>query len=69
MSQLADIHDWLHKQFQEKDFPAVRQSAKFWAALSTDLTIEQVMIKSIKRRVIQQGTCRKYKNDLGKHTH
>lgn len=41
---------WLHRQFKEKnEFECIWCSEKYWAGLGTDLTIEQRMMRSMKR--------------------
>ena len=48
--QLPQKHPWLYKPFSEHGFHSVRRSDRYWAGLSTDLIIEQVMMRSIKSR-------------------
>ena len=50
MLQLESKYPWLHKKFTDEGFHTVRRSTRFWAGLWTDLTIEQVMMRSIKSR-------------------
>ena len=50
MLELPQKHPWLYKQFSEHEFHFVRCSDRYWAGLSTDLIIEQVMMRSIKSR-------------------
>jgi len=50
MTDLPNTHPWLHQQFMAGGFHSIRRSDRFWAGLSTDLTIEQVMMRSIKSR-------------------
>ena len=50
MLDLPKDHPWLYNCFQEQGFQVVRRSNCFWAGLWTDLTIEQVMMRSIKSR-------------------
>ena len=50
MMQLPSEHPWLYQCFIEKGYHTIRRSSRFWAGLWTDLTIEQVMMKSIKSR-------------------
>ena len=50
MFDLPKDHPWLYNCFQEHGFQVVRRSNRFWAGLWTDLTIEQVMMRSIKSR-------------------
>ena len=46
--ELPQKHPWLYKRFSEHGFHSVRRSDRYWAGLSTDLIIEQVMMRSIK---------------------
>ena len=48
--ELPQKHPWLYKPFSEHGFHSVRRSDRHWAGLSTDLIIEQVMMRSIKSR-------------------
>src|ERR1051325_10949592 len=50
MLDLPITHPWLHEQLSDGRFHAVRRSDRFWAGLSTDLAIEQVMMRSVKSR-------------------
>jgi hypothetical protein len=50
MLELRTDYPWLYHCFQEQGFHTVRRSNRFWAGLWTDLTIEQVMMRSIKSR-------------------
>ena len=43
---LKNDFPWLHRQFKENGFHCVRGSDKYWTGLWTDLTIEQMMIRS-----------------------
>ena len=47
MTELPNTHPDLYEQFMRGAHVA-RQSNKFWAGLSTDLTIKQAMMKAIK---------------------
>lgn len=47
MLNLPESHPDVHQQF-EKGYHVVRRSDRYWAGLSTDLTIEQVLMRSIK---------------------
>ena len=47
MSQLDKQHPDIYQQFQ-KGFHVVRRSDRLWAGLSTDLIIEQVLMRSMK---------------------
>jgi len=40
-NQLPETHPWLHAQFEEHGFHAVRRSDRCWSGLWTDLVIEQ----------------------------
>ena len=48
MTDLPSTHPWLYEKLSAGCFHSVRRSDRFWAALSTDLTIEQVMMRSLK---------------------
>ena len=50
MLELPDKYPWLYEKFVAGGFHCVRRSNRFWAGLSTDLVIEQVMMKAIKSR-------------------
>jgi len=50
MADLPQTQPWLHEQFMSGYGHCVRRSERFWAALSTDLVIEQTMMKAIKSR-------------------
>jgi len=47
MHDLPTSHPWLHDKFGIDNCHSVRRD-RFWAGLSTDLVIEQVMMRSIK---------------------
>ena len=47
MTALPETHPHVHKKFEE-GFHIVRWSNRCWAALSTDLIIEQVLMRSVK---------------------
>ena len=48
MLDLEITFPWVHAKFKEGGFHTVHCSERFWAGLWTDLTIEQVMMRSIK---------------------
>ena len=53
MQQMLDLpndYPWLYQCFIEHGFHTVRRSSRYWAGLWTDLTVEQVMMRSIKSR-------------------
>jgi len=50
MVDLPHTHPWLNDKFVNQGFHTVRRSNRYWAALSTDLLIEQIMMKSLKGR-------------------
>ena len=50
MMDLPNEHPWLYEQFSSGRSHSIRRSEKYWAALSTDLIIEQVMMRSVKAR-------------------
>jgi len=51
MLKLEDTHPTVHEMFDKHGLHSVRRSDRFWADLSTDLTIEQTMMRSIKKVV------------------
>lgn len=55
MLELPNNNPWLYHCFQEQGFHTVRRSNRFWAGLWTDLTIEQVKMRSIKSRGLTRG--------------
>jgi len=50
MMDLPDKYPWLFERFSSGRSHSIRHSDRHWAALSTDLIIEQVMMKSVKAR-------------------
>ena len=50
MSELLSSHPWLYNNLFSNGYHTVRRSDRYWAGLWTDLTIEQVMIRTIKGR-------------------
>ena len=50
MLDLPNDYPWLYQCFVGHGFHTVRRSSRYWAGLWTDLTIEQVMMRSIKSR-------------------
>ena len=50
MLELPAGHLWLYEQFTKHCYHTVRRSDRYWAGLLTDLTIEQLMMHSIKSR-------------------
>ena len=50
MMDLPNSHPWLYRMFAEHGLHAVRRSARFWGGLSTDLVIEQTLMKAVKSR-------------------
>ena len=50
MQRLPETNPWLYEQFSKNGYHTVRRSNRYWAGLSTDLVIEQVMMRSIKSR-------------------
>ena len=50
MVDLPDSHPWLYEMYSQYGLHSVRQSDRYWAGLSTDLMIEQTMMKAIKGR-------------------
>ena len=47
MSELHKTHPYVHKSFQD-GLHVVRRSDRYWSGLSTDLVIEQVLMRSLK---------------------
>lgn len=47
MTALSETHPDVHKKFEE-GFHVVRRSNRYWAGMSTDLIIEQVLMRSVK---------------------
>ena len=50
LAQLSIQHPEVHHQFQN-GYHVVRRSDRYWAGLSTDLLIEQVLMRSVKTTV------------------
>ena len=50
MCNLETSHPWLYEMFATHGFHSVCRSNRFWAGLSTDLLIEQIMMRTIKGR-------------------
>jgi len=50
MMDLPEKYPWLFERFSSGRSHSIRRSERHWAALSTDLIIEQVMMKSVKAR-------------------
>jgi len=50
MTKLPETHPWLYEMFLQHGFHSVRRSGRYWAGLSTDLLIEQTMMRSLKSR-------------------
>ena len=50
MSQLPTDHPWLYNKFVQEGCHSVSRSSRIWSGLSTDLTIEQKMMRAIKGR-------------------
>jgi hypothetical protein len=50
MIDLPDKYPWLFERFSSGRSHSIRRSDRYWAALSTDLIIEQVMMKAVKAR-------------------
>ena len=49
MSQLEETNPWLYDQFMQGKH-SIRRSDRYWGGLSTDLVIEQVLMRSVKTR-------------------
>ena len=50
MMELNTKFPWVHDKLINEGFHTVRRCSRFWSGLWTDLTIEQVMMRSIKSR-------------------
>jgi len=50
MNELPEKHPWLFQCFNEKGYHTIRRSDRYWAGLWSDLTIEQVLMRSVKSR-------------------
>ena len=50
MHDLPTDYPWLFEAFEKHGFHTVRRSERYWSGLWTDLTIEQVLMRSIKTR-------------------
>ena len=50
MVDLPKSHPWLYGKFSNEGLFVCRRSHRYWAGLSPDLTIEQVMMRAIKSR-------------------
>ena len=50
MNNLPKTHPWLYEQLAVKRLFTVRRTDRFWAGLWTDLSIEQLLMKSLKNR-------------------
>ena len=48
MIDLPDTFPWLYTQFMDHGFHSVRRTDRCWAGLSTDLAIEQILMRSLK---------------------
>ena len=48
MKDLPTTHPWLFDMFMTQGVHSVRRSDRYWAGLSTDLLIEQTMMRSLK---------------------
>jgi len=48
MMDLPNSHPWLYSMFAEHGLHAVRRSPTYWGGLSTDLLIEQTLMKVVK---------------------
>jgi len=50
MADLPSTHPWLYEMFVTNGYHTVRRSDRFWGGLSTDLLIEQTLMKTMKGR-------------------
>jgi hypothetical protein len=50
ITDLPQSHPWLYNQFANNGHHTVRRSDRFWAGISTDLAIEQILMRSLKCR-------------------
>ena len=50
MNDLPKSHPWLFNQFMSNGYHTIRKSNKFWGGISTDLAIEQILMRTFKSR-------------------
>ena len=50
MLDLPEKYPWLYDQFYQHSFHTVRRTDRYWAGIWTDLTIEQVLMRTLKGR-------------------
>ena len=50
MLNLPEKHPWLYQKFNDAGFHTVHRSDRYWTGISTDLAVEQVMMKAVKSR-------------------
>ena len=50
MLELPSFHPWLYNNLFSNGYHTVRRNDRYWTGLWTDLTIEQVMMRTIKSR-------------------
>ena len=50
MNDLPKSHPWMFNQFMSNGYHTIRRSNKFWGGISTDLAIEQILMRNLKRR-------------------
>lgn len=50
MIALPDSHPWLYEMFVGHGYHVIRRFDRYWAGLSSDLVIDQTLMKSVKSR-------------------
>ena len=50
MQDFSKSQSWLYNQFMSHGYHTVRSSEKFWGGISTDLAIEQILMRTLKSR-------------------
>ena len=56
MDELPFTFPDLHNTFLNNGYHVVRRSDRFWSGLWTDLTTEQVLMRSLRKRIADMGT-------------
>jgi len=50
MIELKTDYPWVYESFHEHGYHTIRRSNRYWAGLSSDLVIEQVLMRPLKSR-------------------
>ena len=50
MIELKIDYPWVYESFHEQEYHIICRSNRYWAGLSSDLIIEQVLMRSMKSR-------------------